>query len=614
MCGIAGIVGVDAGVERLERMAASIRHRGPDDSGFHVDQHAGLAFTRLSIVDLEGGHQPMSDRDGRAVVVFNGEIYNHRELRHDLERLGRRFQTDHSDTEVVVQGWLEWGERLVPRLNGMFAFAVWEPATRTMSFARDRFGIKPLYRASMPCGGLVFGSEIRAIHASGHVEKNPEPSSILEYFTLQNLWGERTMFSGIEMMPQATISRWRDGVLTSDVYWEPTFTRSRQGSMEDFAREHRSILEAVVARQTRADVPITTYLSGGIDSTAITAAAHRIDPTVRSYSCIFDLDGVGEDAWADEREFSRAAADALGVARVEHVLSPDSLEGCLDDYVDALEDIRMGMGYVNYLIARRVARDAKVVLSGTGGDEYHGGYVGRYVAMGLPEPGRISLKDRLRAMVGRVPGRWTDELRRKKYHAILTACFSPGQYGDVFEPEFLEEAGEYDPIARMDQCIDECDSENWFDRLEYVDAKTYLHGLLVLEDKISMAHSLETRVPLLDNELIDYVNDLPVSALISGGVGKVVFRESVKPWVPESIYTKPKMGFGPPDASWYRNQLRPWIESELRPQRIDSLGIFRPGCVQNILEAHFSSRANNTYLIWSLLSFNAWCRVNGFYN
>ena len=184
----------------------------------------------------------------------------------------------------------------------------------------------------------------------------------------------------------------------------------------------------------------------------------------------------------------------------------------------------------------------------------------------------------------------------------------------MFTPDFLAAAGDYDPIARMDQFIDECDSDDWFDRLEYVDAMTYLHGLLVLEDKVSMAHSLETRVPLLDNELIDYVNDLPLSALVSGDVGKVVFRESVKPWVPDSIYSKPKMGFGPPDASWYRNQLRPWIESELRSERIDSLGIFRPGCVDDILDAHFTNRVNNTYLIWSLLCFNAWCRVNGFYN
>jgi asparagine synthase (glutamine-hydrolysing) len=636
MCGIAGIVGMTPEPAVLKAMADAMRHRGPDDEGFFRAPHVGLAFRRLSIVDLDGGHQPMSNEDGRVTLVFNGEIYNHLELRRELLAAGHRFQTDHSDTEVLVHGWEQWREGLFSRLNGMFATAIWDDAAQTLTLARDRYGIKPLYYAELADGRLVFGSEIQVLHASGLVPKEASPEGILEYFHFQNLWREPTMFGGVRQLSPATILTWRERRSTKRTYWDITFPRSRRGSMARLAEEHRAIIGRVVKRQIAADVPVMSYLSGGIDSTAITVAAYQLDPRVRAYSCLFNLDGVGADRQVDEREFSRSVARHYGLDHVELELRQDSLTACLDPYVRALEDLRMGMGYPVYLIAQRVAQDSKVVLSGTGGDEYHGGYVGRYRAVGLESPAMpLGPLDRLRQALSwqRVKSH-AGRLRRKLrgtpasqpavasssppspepiYRSILNSVLRPPQLAEAFSPEFLRKTNGFCGDDIISDYLNACPSQDWCDRVMYVDARTYLTGLLTLEDRLSMAHSLETRVPLLDNELVDFVLDVPFAALWQGETGKVVFRESVQPWVPPEIYRKPKMGFGPPDASWYRGTLRPWIESRLSAAAIQRRGVFQPAFVRRALDAHFSGQSNYTYLIWSLLNFDSWCENFGFF-
>jgi asparagine synthase (glutamine-hydrolysing) len=618
MCGIAGITGPHVDRGRLAAMATSLVHRGPDDEGFFVADGIGLAFRRLSIVDLEGGRQPMANEDGRVRVVFNGEIYNHPDLRDELQRAGHRFATDHSDTEVLVHGWEEWGYELLPRLNGMFAAAIWDERSRELILARDRFGIKPIYYAEVP-GGLVFGSEIRAIHASGLLDRRPSPEGIVQYFSFQNVWGEDTMFLGIRQLEAACILTWRPEGLSRRRYWDIAFRRSRRGTLQEMADEHRSILRRAVRRQLAADVPVMSYLSGGIDSTSITVAAARDDPQVTAYSCIFDLDGVGEDGVVDERAFSRSVAQAYGLRRVELALPSDSLRSCLFDYVSALEDLRMGMGYPVYRIAERVSRDAKVVLSGTGGDEFHAGYVGRYQALGLGSEavGFGSWRGRLRRLASGVlqgrPPIAAAASPEPGYRRMLNFLLTVDDLARAFEPGFLAEARGFSADAAMDRLFRQCPSDDWRDRVMYVDARTYLVGLLVLEDKLSMASSLETRVPLLDNELVDFVLDLPFDVLCRGGTGKIVFRESVRPWVPEAIYRKPKMGFGPPEASWYRGALRPWIEEMLSVDRCRRRGVLRPEFVSGVLHEHFSGARDRSYLIWSLLNFEAWCDVFGMY-
>jgi asparagine synthase (glutamine-hydrolysing) len=609
-------------------MAKALRHRGPDDEGLYLGAEVGLSFRRLAIVDLAGGRQPMSNEDGRIRLVFNGEIYDHALLRKELAVRGHRFVTDHSDTEVLVHGWEEWGYGLFPRLNGMLAVAIWDETTRTLVLARDRYGIKPLYYALLPRGGLVFASEIKALYASGLITPQPSCEGIMEYFSFQNVWREQTMFQRICQLEPGVTLTWHAGHLSRRRYWDITFPRSRRGSLAALAEEHRQILQRALRRQIAADVPVMSYLSGGIDSTSITVVSYQYDPQVTAYSCIFDLKDVGEDRFVDEREFSRLVAEAYSLRRVELEVSQDSLVGCITDYVAALEDLRMGMGYPVYLIAQRVAQDAKVVLSGTGGDEFHGGYVGRYQALGLTHNGRPPVWHRWRPLLQRVRTQniWSlwKEARsvpqalqpldpEPLYRSMLNFVVKPEHMVQAFTPEFLRSANGYDAQTVMDQFLQQCPSTDWRDRVMYVDAKTYLAGLLVLEDKVSMAHGLETRVPLLDNELIDFLLDVPFDVLCRGETGKILFRESVRPWVPDKIYTKPKMGFGPPDASWYRGRLQPWIEATLSAARCRARGVLQPAFVQATLEDHFAGRRNNTYLIWSLLNFEVWCQAFGFF-
>jgi len=378
---------------------------------------------------------------------------------------------------------------------------------------------------------------------------------------------------------------------------------------------HREILSRVVKRQIAADVPVASYLSGGIDSTAICAAASGLDPSLRSYSCIFDLADVGDDRIVDERDFSRMAASHLRSNHVEIQLGQDALTESLDQTIRALEDPRMGMSYENFLIAKRVAADGKVVLSGTGGDELHGGYVYRYRATDQKTPSMLRPASIFARLLQQFRGRKSTSADRSTLASILPLyLFLVPESGrsDVFTPEFLAAAGEIPTVeSRLRALLSECESDFVWDGLMYVDCRTYLHGLLVLEDKLSMASSLETRVPLLDNELVDFVSTLPWNLLFDGETGKIVFRESVKSLVPEKIYQKPKMGFGPPDASWYRGRLRPFIESRLSRERIARAGVFREDFVAKTLADHFSGAANNVAMIWSLLSFDAWLDAFG---
>jgi asparagine synthase (glutamine-hydrolysing) len=588
MCGIAGIVHfgelADA-PSRVRAMAASLVHRGPDDDGFWHDGDCALGFRRLSIVDIGGGHQPMTNEDGTVWVIFNGEIYNHRELRRELEACGHRFRSDHSDTEVLVHGFEQWGEGLVERLNGMFALAAWDQRRRTLMLARDRLGIKPLYLATSRDGVVAFGSEVRALHASGLVAVEADAAGVVEYFTLMNMWGGRTPFRGVELLPAGCRETIAPGQRKRENYWDFEFRRDRSGSLAEEAGHFREVLLGAVRRQIAADVPVMAYLSGGIDSSSLASAAHEIDPKVRAYSCIFDLDGVGEDRFVDEREYSRAVATALGIERVELEIPQDALVSTLDATVGALEYPRMGMAYVNYLIAKRVAVDAKVVLSGMGGDEMTGGYIGRYALV----PRGSSVDDPFSV-----------------YRNMLSVPVPAHEISEAFTPEFLAAAGGFDPLQTINDAIRSAPSRDPWDVLMYVDAKTYLHGLLVLEDKLSMIHSLETRVPLLDNEVIDHLLRVPWSQLADGETGKILFREAVRPWVPDSVYRKPKMGFGPPDSSWYRGRLRSWVEARL--EALGERGVIKSSYIRRKLDDHMAGRANYVALIWCFLSFESWCR------
>lgn len=617
MCGIAGILHFGRQPDapaRVKAMTVSIMHRGPDDEGFWSDGDVTLGFRRLSIVDLETGHQPMANEDGTVWVIFNGEIYNHRALRLELEAAGHRFATDHSDTEVLVHGYEQWGEGLLDRLNGMFAFALWDGVRRKFLMGRDRLGIKPIYYAETADGSLVFASEARALFASGLVKKAPDPQAVYAYFLQQNSWQGSTMFRGVRQLEGGHMLIDEAGKRRQRQFWDVRFNRKERRPAQA-AEALRAAIEDTLVRQVAADVPVMAYLSGGIDSSSIVAGAYKLDPGVKAYSCIFDLTGVGDDRIVDEREFSRAVAAHLGIAAVEMELAPTALIGSLRKTIDALEEPRMGMAYVNYLIAGRVAEDSKVVLSGCGGDEILGGYVGRYAHIRHPYPVPNAAPSGLFA---RIMGRVLKPtgLSLNGHQRMLELYRYPVPPHDIeaaFTPAARAAAGGYDAGEALDTVLKTCASSLDWDRLLYVDAKTYLAGLLMVEDKLSMAHSLEARVPLLDNEIIDLALGFDWNLLTDGETGKKVFRDAIRDWVPPLVADKPKMGFGPPDASWYRGALQPWIRKLLAPDRIAARGIFQPDYVASAIDEHMSGRGNRLPLIWSLLSFEAWCEIHGFY-
>jgi asparagine synthase (glutamine-hydrolysing) len=438
MCGISGILHFGSCVDattRVRRMAASIVHRGPDDSGYYNSADIALGFRRLSIVDLATGNQPMRNEDASVWVVFNGEIYNHRELRRDLEAAGHVFMTDHSDTEVLVHGWEQWGDGLFVRLNGMFACAIWDERAGELIVARDRYGIKPVYVAALAGGGVVFGSEVRALHSSGLIRREFDASATLEYFTLMNNWNGRTPFRNVRLVQPGTAEHFSRSGNSRRTYWSASYNRTRSPSLAQASGEFADILQGALRRQMAADVPVMAYLSGGIDSSAITAAAHKIDPVVRAYSCIFDLDNVGVDKFVDEREFSRAVAESLDIERIELMLPQDALIHYLDATVAAIEYPHMGMAYVNYLIARRVAQDAKVVLSGTGGDEVTGGYVGRYAI--VPRQPQPSMMQRMmRCLRSAKAGAPISTDIFALYKASLNVPVAAERIAEAFTPEF----------------------------------------------------------------------------------------------------------------------------------------------------------------------------------
>jgi len=593
MCGIAGLLHFDRigdASTRVHAMADSIIHRGPDDDGYWSDRDVALGFRRLAIVDIEHGAQPMGDATGEIQVVFNGEIYNHQALRADLEALGHHFTTDHSDTEVLVHGWREWGQDLPSKLNGMFAFAIWDASARSLFLARDRYGIKPLYWTCPRNGVFAFGSEARALFASGLVAKREDPVAIANYFGLMNFWHGETPFQNVSLMQPGTCRLITPDRDVSRTYWSFCFDR-RPVQLDEAVETFRSLLLSAVDSQIQADVPVMSYLSGGIDSSGVTAAAYARDPSIRAYSCIFDLDQVGADAFVDEREYSRAVAEFLQIDRIELELPQSVMERQMEHTLASLEYPRMGMAYVNDLIAQRVSQDAKVVLSGMGGDEVTGGYVARYGLVDRPEKPNFD--------------------PFAVYRACLNVPIQDEERIVAYTPEFRAAIGDINPLDHISDAIRAAPATDPWDVLMHVDATTYLHGLLVLEDKLSMAHSLETRVPLLDNTLVDYLLGVDWSVLSDGETGKILFREAVRPMVPDAIYRKPKMGFGPPDASWYRGALRPFVERLLSRDRIAARGVFQPDWVANKVSAHMTGEANWVALIWCLISFEVWCDQHG---
>ena len=620
MCGIAGLVRRHGAVAETEllRMAAAIAHRGPDGQGVHVDGNVGLAHRRLAVIDTSpAGRQPMFSADGAVAVVYNGEIYNFRELRTRLEARGYAFRS-RTDSEVVLAAYLLDGIEAVRGFNGMFAFALWDARVRRLYLVRDRYGIKPLYHARFG-DTFSFGSEVRALLAGpgGRAEVNPE--ALNEYFTFQNLLGSHTLFAGVSLLPPATIA-WLDvgehgfGELRETRYWDYDFSRPDESlSLEDAEAETTRLFRQAVRRQLVSDVPVGCYLSGGMDSGSLTAVAAGELPGMAVFTCGFHLQDVaGVEREYDERADAEVMARHCGVEHYQQVLGPQDLQRSLPTVVRHLEDLRVGMSYPNYFAARLASRFVTVCLSGAGGDELFGGYPWRY----FPVLGARSREQ----FVEQSFGFW---------ERLVPA----GDKAAFFQPAVRRRVDADAPFAAFRAAFapegsgPRAPEDNVYDAL-YFDARHFLHGLLLVGDRLAMASGLEERVPFLDDDLVAFAQRIParhklagldavLRTLSAGGTtagyrdsreGKYVLRRAMRHIVPAAVAERRKQGFSAPEEAWSRGPNLEFIRRTLLRPGAASAEYVDPAYVRAVLERHLAGE-NRRLLIWSLLCFETWCQT-----
>jgi asparagine synthase (glutamine-hydrolysing) len=587
MCGLAGICSLTARLDgadaKVAEMIASIVHRGPDASGVFVDGSVALGSRRLAIIDLSGGDQPIYNEDGSVCLVHNGEIYNFPELRQRLIARGHEFRT-RTDSEAIVHLYEERGPQVVEELNGMFAFVLWDARRRRLLAARDRLGVKPLYYVWNGTT-LVFASEVRALVAGGFVRPELDLDAFIELLTFQNIISFRSLFRGVELLPPATTLTLDESGLTTTVYWDPLprlEPLSHDGEGELLERV-RDTFDDAVRRQLIADVEVASYLSSGLDSSSVSAAAARMLPRLTTFTTGFDVSGaVGIEAGLDEREDAAAFARELGTHHHELLLDATDLEMVLPRVVLHLEDPRMNFSYPNYLTAGLASCWVKVVLSSVGGDELFGGYPWRYELAGKPD-----FLDRYFAAWSRLLT--YDELAQGLAKGLLADA-------DLGRPRRL-----YDEVMARTAGLPD------IERVLYYELRTYLHGLLLVEDKLSMAHSLESRVPFLDNALVDLALTIPASIKLDGGVSKSLFRKAMRGRLPEPVLMRGKTGFVPPQGMWFSK--RGYLDEILLSERALSRGIYAPGFVERLIEEHRTGTRNRRLVLWTLLCLEWWHRI-----
>jgi asparagine synthase (glutamine-hydrolysing) len=621
MCGVAGLLNrgdAPASAAIAARMIATLAHRGPDGEEVFTDGALALAHRRLAIIDLSpAGRQPMSTADGRFVVSYNGEIYNFRELRAELQAKGCVF-VSRSDTEVLLNAWAQWGPAALDRLNGMFAFALWDRTRRELVLARDRYGIKPLYYAETG-GTLLFASEVKALLAHPALTADMDPEALLEYMTFQNFFTERTLFRDVRLLPAGclmTVAA-ESGARRVERYWDFAFAEPEQkATLGDYTEEFDRLFRQAVSRQLVSDVPVSSYLSGGIDSGSITALASRQIENLHSFTVGFDLHSAsGLELGMDEREAAEHMSYLFKTEHYEMVLKAGDMERVLPRMAWHLEEPRVGQSYPNFYAAQLAAKFGKVVLAGTGGDELFGGYPWRYY--------RAVVNDDFDHYIDRYYVYWQRLLSNSELRQLFAPVWPQVRHvwtRDIFRDVFARHAAELNR------------PEDYINHSLYLEAKTFLHGLLVVEDKLSMAHGLETRVPFLDNDLVDFAMRLPVSMKLgnlsevvrmneneSGDKagaffqrahdGKLLLRKAMERYVPQAVTQGMKKGFSAPDASWFRGESIDYVKSMLGDDQARIYRYFDRDVVWRLLDDHLEGRVNRRLLVWSLLSVEHWCRA-----
>lgn len=622
MCGIAGVFNLDGTTVSeavIESMTAALTHRGPDGRGTWLRENIGLGHRRLAVLDTSlRGRQPMASKDGKWVLVFNGCIYNFRELRRELSDLGHEFATG-TDTEVIAEGLAAWGPDVFERFNGMFAVAAYNNRTRELILSRDRFGTKPLYYWFTP-KTLVFASEIKAILRHQDFTTELNPYALNEYFTFQNQFTSHTLFKGVNMLPPANtvrVSSTSRGVVHHS-WWDYEFSAPDESmTFEDASVETERLMAQAVTRQLVSDVPVGSYLSGGMDSGSITAIASRQLPRLSTFTCGFDLSEVtGVESHYDERRDAELMANHFKTEHYQHVVNAGDLSWSLPRVVWHLEDLRVGMSYPNYYISRLASKFVKVCLQGTGGDELFGGYPWRYYRVFRSLDQREFFKN------------YYDYWQRLVMDEDKRSLFQPGVFAqiDIAEPRrIFERVFTFNDRLRYDT------PEQHVQNSLYFEIKTFLAGLLLVGDKLSMANGLEERLPFMDNDLVEFAQRIPVRHKLANlenmkrvdenelrdkprlylqhSDGKNVLRRAMASYIPERILKRKKQGFSAPDESWYRGQNAHYIKELLLNKQPAFEEFIRPEYVHRIVHEHIEQQVNHRLLIWSFLNFEWWCRL-----
>jgi asparagine synthase (glutamine-hydrolysing) len=624
MCGICGKVNFDreAPVEPslITRMLDVIRHRGPDDEGLYISSQVGLGHRRLSIIDLNTGHQPISNEDGSVWIVFNGEIYNYKELRSFLLDRGHQFKTL-TDTEVIVHLYEELGPACIQKLRGMFAFAIWDNRENVLLLARDRVGIKPLYFA-VSNRSLVFGSEIKAILADPDVDRSLDPEIIDRFLTFLYLPGEQTMLRSVRKLAPGSYLILKNGVTEVRRYWDLSFEKPETAkSPDDACKQLLELLGEAVEQHMISDVPVGILLSGGVDSTAVLSLARtRTDKEISSFTVGFSDSGV-----ADERPYARIAAEAYGTRHHEITISPAEFADCMPKYVWHMEEpVCEPPAIALYYVSKLASKFVKVLLSGEGGDEAFAGYsnyrnllwlerIKRSVApfkTGLSRG--LSVADSLI----RLP-------RLVKYAPLINASF-PDYYfsrtsnpfrfagnglGKLYSDDYAGSLNRERSLAPIRELQDRVRKHNTLDAMLYIDTKSWLpDDLLVKADKMTMANSVELRVPLLDHKLLEFAAALPPAMKIRGFTTKYLAKKALRKHVPPQILQRTKAGFPVPYESWLTGSLRGWVRDILLDRKATNRGYFAAERIEKMLSSAPESSVGAKE-VFSLVTLELWHRA-----
>lgn len=658
MCGICGAISLkqkNIQTSFAKAMTDSISHRGPDDAGymfFHTGcRHQGVSFLlnagdarfsklspllpdiqseaflselnshdwdiffghrRLSVLDLSpAGHQPMSDLSKNIWIAYNGEIYNFKELKEELKGLGHRFST-HTDTEVLIYAYAQWGIEMIKRLNGMFSFSLYDNFRKKLYLARDRYGVKPLYYTLLQNQTLVFASEVKAILEYKDFKNELDKEALFEYFTFQNIFTDKTLYKNVKLLEAGHYMEidLQSSKIDKKMYWDFDFSSSDEAKdKREYEEEFDRLFTQAVKRQLVSDVEVGAYLSGGLDSGSIVSIASKEIKNFKSFTIGFDLHSTsGIELSYDERERAEYMSYLFATEHYEMVLKSGDMERCLGDFAYHLEEPRVGQSYPNYYAAKLASKFVKVTLSGAGGDELFGGYPWRYY--------NASQSQSFDEYVDKYYAFWQRLIPSEKMQNMFTPIGADVQNvstRDIFKNVFKKKSDRlYSP-------------EDYINHSLYFEAKTFLHGLLVVEDKLSMAHSLETRVPFLDNDFVDFAQKLPIKYKLEkfGGYkadentvdkyktsdGKTLMREVMQKYIPKDITAAAKQGFSSPDNSWFKGDSMEFVKKSLLNEDANIYRYLDKKIVHGLVNEHLGGKHNRRLFIWSLLNFEEWCRV-----